>query len=425
MLCRKRAERHVGDVDAVDQDAAGIGRAQALQERQRGGLAGAGRPDQRDGLAGGGLEAGVEHALVAVPEAEGYVLVADVAGHAFERLGVGFLAHALGGIEQIEEAAQGGRILEDAHGEARQQIELADHQAGKGDERHDLADVVSSALDQHGADRVDGDEGDGCSRAGKNRQQPPPGENGILGSQQLGDDRAHGLHLGGEAGIALHHRDVAEHVADAAVDVVVVLLDGGLSGAGLARHQHVGEHVDDGEHRQDRGQRGVHVDGGRHQHEDADERDELLAQERQPVPEQRVGAGEDGAHHRARAFLGVVADRQDDGVLEGQAKRGETAPVRQAIGHHRHDHAGHDADQADQRPQADDRKGALSEGQRVHDASKQHALERSARCRALCLTPRPRRCGCARRPASPARVCRRPRSTWSAQSDTGVNRVRL
>ena len=136
----QRAERHVGDVLAVDQDAAGIGRAQALQERQRGGLAGAGRPDQRDGLAGGGLEAGVEHALVAVPEAEGDVLVADVAGHVLERLGVGLLAHAFGGVEQIEEAAQGRRVLEDAHGEARQQIELADHQAGKAHERHDLAD---------------------------------------------------------------------------------------------------------------------------------------------------------------------------------------------------------------------------------------------------------------------------------------------
>ena len=45
--------------------------------------------------------------------------------------------------------------------------------------------------------------------------------------------RAHGLHLGGEARVALHHRDVAEHVADAAVDVVVILLDGGLAGAGL------------------------------------------------------------------------------------------------------------------------------------------------------------------------------------------------
>ena len=96
----------------------------------------------------------------------------------------------------------------------------------------------------------------------------------------------------------------------------------------------------------------VHVDRGRHQHHDADEGHELLAQERQPVPEQRIGAGQDGAHHRARALLGVIADRQDDGVLEGLAQRGQPAPVRQPVGHDRHHDAGEDADQAEQRPTA-------------------------------------------------------------------------
>ena len=62
-------------------------------------------------------------------------------------------------------------------------------------------------------------------------------------------------------------------------------------------------------------------------------------------------------------------------MLEGLAEGGKASPMRQPIGHHRHHHAGDDADQADQGPQADDRKGALSEGQRVHNASKQHALD--------------------------------------------------
>ena len=65
MLRRSEFERHVAHVEP----SIGCGPmrvAQALQQGERGGLAGAGRADQRDGLAGGGLEAGVEHALVAV-----------------------------------------------------------------------------------------------------------------------------------------------------------------------------------------------------------------------------------------------------------------------------------------------------------------------------------------------------------------------
>ena len=55
-------------------------------------------------LPGRRLEADVEHALVAVPEAERHVLVAHVAGDVGERPGVRLLAHAVGGIEQVEEA---------------------------------------------------------------------------------------------------------------------------------------------------------------------------------------------------------------------------------------------------------------------------------------------------------------------------------
>ena len=68
------------------------------------------------------------------------VLVAHVAGDAARAAGVRLLAHAVGGVEQVEEAAQRRRVLEDAHGEARQQVELADQQAGEADEGHDLAD---------------------------------------------------------------------------------------------------------------------------------------------------------------------------------------------------------------------------------------------------------------------------------------------
>ena len=51
MLWRSEVERHVGDVVAVDRDAARVERAQPLQQGERRGLAGAGRADERDGLA--------------------------------------------------------------------------------------------------------------------------------------------------------------------------------------------------------------------------------------------------------------------------------------------------------------------------------------------------------------------------------------
>ena len=71
----ERIERDVADVLAVDQDAALVGIAQPLQQRQRRGLAGAGRADERDGLAGLGVDVEVEHALAAGAVAERDVVV--------------------------------------------------------------------------------------------------------------------------------------------------------------------------------------------------------------------------------------------------------------------------------------------------------------------------------------------------------------
>ena len=331
-------------------------------------------PTSATGPTGRRFQIDAENALVAVLELECHVLVAHVAGDLGERPGVGLLAYAVGGVEHLEKAPERRRVLEDAHGESGQQVELADQQAGEADEGNDLADRDLLARDKHGADRIDGDHRDGGGDAGEHRQQPPPGEDGVLSRQQLGHDGAHGLHLGGEARIALHHRDVAEHVADPPVDVVVIALDGGLVGAGAARHVHVGEHVHHRQRRQDQRHLGVHVDSGRHQHQQAHERDELLAQEGQPVPEQRVGAGQDGAHYRARPLLGVIADRQDDGVLERLPQCRQAPAMREPVGRHRHDHAGDDADQAQHRPQSDDREGSLSERQGVDHPRQQHLL---------------------------------------------------
>ena len=61
-------------------------------------------------------------------------------------------------------------------------------------------------------------------------------------------------------------------------------------------------------------------------------------------------------------------------MLEGLAQRGEAAAVREPVGRHRHDHAGDDAEQAEHRPQADDREGPLPERQGIDHARQQHLL---------------------------------------------------
>ncbi len=78
-------ERHIRDVLTVDQDAALVEAAQTLQQSERGGLARARRPDEGDRLPGRSVDIDVEYALVAVPEAEGDVLVAHVPGHVGKR----------------------------------------------------------------------------------------------------------------------------------------------------------------------------------------------------------------------------------------------------------------------------------------------------------------------------------------------------
>jgi hypothetical protein len=75
-----------------------------------------------------------------------------------------------------------------------------------------------------------------------------------------------------------------------------------------------------------------------------------------------VGAAENGTHHGARALLGVIADGQDDGVLEGLAQSREAPAMRQAVGNDRDDDAGDDAEQAEERPDANDQEGALTTG---------------------------------------------------------------
>ncbi len=70
----------------------------------------------------------------------------------------------------------------------------------------------------------------------------------------------------------------------------------------------------------------------------------------------------------------MVADGQHDRVLESLSKGCEAPAVSEPVGHHRHDHAGDDADEAERGPQADDRERRLALRKRIDDARKQHLL---------------------------------------------------
>lgn len=64
--------------------------------------------------------------------------------------------------------------------------------------------------------------------------------------QQVAHDLLHDLQFGTQALVALDDRDVAEHVADATVDVAVVTFDHGLPFVRAAHDQDVGGEVEYG-----------------------------------------------------------------------------------------------------------------------------------------------------------------------------------
>ena len=113
-------ETPAGDLVTVDDDPPGVGLAQALQEGECGGLAGAGRADEGHGLTGRGLEGEVEHSLLGAGEAVGDVLVADADDArlaSFYRrmleLNAGDIVHGSYGIEAQEVVLSDALELED------------------------------------------------------------------------------------------------------------------------------------------------------------------------------------------------------------------------------------------------------------------------------------------------------------------------
>jgi hypothetical protein len=121
---------------------------------------------------------------------------------------------------------------------------------------------------------------------------------------------------------------------------------GRLPGFRLPDHKHVHHSIQQGEQKQNSREPGVDDDGGRHQQHDADDRGKMLAQKGEPKPEQRIRSRHHDAHHPARAALGVIADWQGDGAVEGGAQRRQALSVSEPVGPDRKEYAGDHAEKA-------------------------------------------------------------------------------
>ena len=154
----------------------------------------------------------------------------------------------------------------------------------------------------------------------------------------------------------------------------MLALDRDLAGLRAAHDDEVDGDIDHGQRGQQPGQLRAHDECGGDQEGDADQGREVLAKEAEPEHEQRIGAGQHGAHDAAGAGAGVVAERQGDGALEAGGEGGGAAAVGQAVGQQRHGDAGGDAADAEHGPQTDQAEGGAAAADRVDHGPEQDRL---------------------------------------------------
>jgi hypothetical protein len=93
--------------------------------------------------------------------------------------------------------------------------------------------------------------------------------------------------------------NVRERVLRVAGERGMIPLHLALRALGPADHQHREHAEHQHQHDQRQSQLPVQDDGQRQQHDGGQQRRQMLAEERQPHPEQAVGAGEHHLHHLA------------------------------------------------------------------------------------------------------------------------------
>ena len=181
---------------------------------------------------------------------------------------------------------------------------------------------------------------------------------------------------------ALHQRDVAERVGGARGEVAVMLLDLALHAVGLAHHQRGQHREHHAQHEQQDRQPPVDVERQRQQHHQRHDRGEMLAEESEPEPPQRVGAVQHHLHQPAGMGAGVEGQRQLHDVLEIIRQHRLALAVRQPVGVQRDRGTAADGEQAERRPRRQQRPGRRRRqrtagglaGEHVDDAAEQHRL---------------------------------------------------
>ena len=180
----QRRQLQRADIHAVDLDDAGLRIEGAMQQRDRGRFAGAGRADQRDGLAGQGGKRNVldRRPLAVIGKRD--VVEFDEAGEPAGIHGVGPVAYGRHRVQHVEEFLQARRLHEHAVDEAHHLFELLDQHGGKRHEHHDLADGGETLAVQRDADGEDREHRDGGGGARCDRDHRPPRQHRHLRAEQ-------------------------------------------------------------------------------------------------------------------------------------------------------------------------------------------------------------------------------------------------
>ena len=202
--------------------------------------------------------------------------------------------------------------------------------------------------------------------------------------QQLVGDAAQALHFGVDAHEALHQRHVAERVGCAGREIAVVLLHLHLETVGLAHHERRQHREDHAQDEKKNCEPPVDVERQRQQHDQRDDRREMLAEETQPQPPQGIGALQHHLHQAAGMGAGVKGQRQLHDMFEITGENRLTLAMREAVRLQGDERAADDREQSERHPCAEQRPGRCDDaeqrvgtwlaGQHVDDAAEQHRL---------------------------------------------------
>ncbi|MGY3618774.1 hypothetical protein ACVJGD_004970 [Bradyrhizobium sp. USDA 10063] len=161
-----------------------------------------------------------------------------------------------------------------------------------------------------------------------------------------------------------------------------MLLDLALHAVGLAHHQRRQHGEDDAEREQEDRKPPVDVERQRQQHDQRQDRGEMLAEEAEPEPPQRVRAVQHHLHQPSRMGAGVKGQRQLQDMLEIIGQDRLPLAMREPVGMQRHDGTTPDREQAERDPGREqrpwrggrDQPGDRLAREHVDDLAEQHRL---------------------------------------------------